>query len=385
MRIRNNYRDEPIPASSVKLIQWFGLDNFEPERAVTSHFISSRTLFYIRLPLTLYTLIVMWADIVYTAQTGGIRHFLAYFTDLTFIGLHSYQMATLYHHARYIWSAKNQPSLPKTPTTFINQHSSLNYLYYYLYHTVVVFNLLTPFVFWTLLAKEKLIDAHLSEIDFWTSISLHAVTLFIIILEVLFNRMSLSIRAVLLVYGTVLIYMCLTFIIYATEKWWVYSFLDWNVGPTAIIWYLAISILVILFFFTQLGMHKLRDWAAKKIVTVTNAKKRSSQHPQRRSLRPSCQISPSISNGEKTLHTPDDEIENENKMNDTTYNYSERKKQNKIDQEYSVALSDNDSQTMIQQSSNFEPLASTICGKSTFGDTCTENLSTNASSIYYYS
>lgn len=57
--------------------------------------------------------------------------------------------------------------------------------------------------------------ANLSPIDFWISISLHAATLFILIIEVIFNRMTICINMVLLVFGTVLLYMCLIFIIFA--------------------------------------------------------------------------------------------------------------------------------------------------------------------------
>ncbi|CAO3642253.1 unnamed protein product [Mucor fragilis] len=107
------FRDEPIQQSSSKIIQWFGLDQFEPERALTSHFVSSKSLFWIRLPLVLYSFIVMWVDIIYTAETGGFRQFFAYFTDLTFIGMHAY--------------------------------------------------LMTPAVFWLLLAKEKLFEGNLHQ------------------------------------------------------------------------------------------------------------------------------------------------------------------------------------------------------------------------------
>lgn len=89
------YRDESLEPSSSKLIQWFKMDQFEPERAVTSHFVKSKTLFYIRLPLALYSVIVMWVDVIYTANTGGFRHFFAYFTDLTFIGLHAYLLVRI--------------------------------------------------------------------------------------------------------------------------------------------------------------------------------------------------------------------------------------------------------------------------------------------------
>lgn len=57
--------------------------------------------------------------------------------------------------------------------------------------------------------------ANLSPIDFWISISLHAVTLFILAVDVILNRMIVYTRMVLLVFGTVILYMCMTFIIFA--------------------------------------------------------------------------------------------------------------------------------------------------------------------------
>lgn len=57
--------------------------------------------------------------------------------------------------------------------------------------------------------------AHLSPVDFWISISLHTVTLFILVIEVTFNRMKVHKNMVILVYGTVVFYMFLTFIIFA--------------------------------------------------------------------------------------------------------------------------------------------------------------------------
>ncbi|KAL7331301.1 hypothetical protein PS15p_203510 [Mucor circinelloides] len=264
----------------------------------------------------------MWVDIIYTAKTGGLRQFFAYFTDLTFIGMHAYLMTTMYHHAKYLWPHQSF----KRPSSFLDQSSVLNYAYVYLYHTVIVYNIQTPVVFWLLLAKEKLFEAHLSPIDFWMSISLHAVTLFILIVEVIFNRMIIRINMVLLVFGTVLLYMCLVFIIFAVEHWWVYSFLDWSVGPSAIIWYLAISVFIVLCFFLQVGLHKARDQIAKRFV-----KKYRNHQP-----------------------TQDDDDEKK------------------------------ETPSEITQTSNFEPLASTIGGGSriTFGENSTTDIS-NHSSIYY--
>lgn len=96
--IKPLFRDEPIPSSSNKVIRWLGLDNLEPEKAVTSHFVSSKVLFFIRLPITIYCFIVMCADIIYTAKSGEFKHFFAYFTDLTFVGLLAYLLVRQYFH-----------------------------------------------------------------------------------------------------------------------------------------------------------------------------------------------------------------------------------------------------------------------------------------------
>lgn len=49
------------------------------------------------------------------------------------------------------------------------------------------------------------------------------------------------------------------------EKWWVYSFLDWNQGPSAAIWYIAVAALVVTCFFLQVGIHALRDRLARLV------------------------------------------------------------------------------------------------------------------------
>ncbi|KAL9555440.1 hypothetical protein MBANPS3_002350 [Mucor bainieri] len=166
------------------------------------------------------------------------------------------------------------------------------------------YSIQTPVVFWLLLAKEKLFE----------------------VVEVVFNRMIISINMVILVFGTVLLYMCLIFIIFAVEHWWVYSFLDWSVGPSAAIWYLAISLFIVLCFFLQLGIHKTRDQIAKRFV-----------------------------NKYRSHHSTNNDDDDEKK---------------EVPGE-------------ITQTSNFEPLASTIGASSriTFGETSTTDMS-NHSSIY---
>lgn len=89
------YHDERLEPSDYRWIRWFRIDQFESERCLTSHFVSSKTLFWLRLPMVLYTTIVIWADIIWCIVIGEFRHFFAYFTHFTFIGLHAYLLVIL--------------------------------------------------------------------------------------------------------------------------------------------------------------------------------------------------------------------------------------------------------------------------------------------------
>ncbi|KAI9271531.1 hypothetical protein BDA99DRAFT_298458 [Phascolomyces articulosus] len=256
------YRDERVDSSDSKIIRWLKLDQFEPERAVSSYFVSSKTLFMIRIPLVLYSAIVMWADIIYSIQRNEIDHYFAYFTRFTFIGLHAYLVTTFCHHYRYLRCQ------PKHPASFLNQSSILNYLYVFLYHTIVTYNILTPTVYWALLSGVILNDEQATSVDWWVAVSLHGSTFLMMITEVIMSRMIIYKRMVVVVFCTVLTYMVLTFIIYASEKWWVYSFLDWSQGASCSIWYIAVAVSVILCFFLQLGIHALREKIGAKCHVV---------------------------------------------------------------------------------------------------------------------
>lgn len=85
------YQDEKLTGSNYAFIRWFGFDQFIPETAVTSHWVSSKVFFIIRFILTLYTTITLWVDIGVTAS----GRLFAFFTTLTFIGLHAYLVVSL--------------------------------------------------------------------------------------------------------------------------------------------------------------------------------------------------------------------------------------------------------------------------------------------------
>lgn len=76
--------------SDSAFVRWLRLDQFEPERAVTSHLCSSKTLLWLRIPLVLYTTSVLGVDIVWHMIHDDFQHYFAYFTHYTFLGLHAY-------------------------------------------------------------------------------------------------------------------------------------------------------------------------------------------------------------------------------------------------------------------------------------------------------
>lgn len=96
MTYYNNYKDEKVHDSRYRVIRWFGFDQFVPERAVTSYWISSKTFFVIRFILALYSTIVFWFYLGGTAAYSSFTGFFAAFTTLTFIGLHAYLVVINY-------------------------------------------------------------------------------------------------------------------------------------------------------------------------------------------------------------------------------------------------------------------------------------------------
>ncbi|KAI9266722.1 hypothetical protein BDA99DRAFT_506501 [Phascolomyces articulosus] len=247
------YVDEPLKPSRYAIIRWFGFDKFIPEAAVTSHWVSTEVFLVIRTIVTLYSTIVLWTNIGSTAHNGAFQQFFAFFTNLTFIGLHAYLVTALYHHVRYILGKKQLES-------FINQPSILNYLYYYLYHTILVFNIITPVVYWSLLAGG---DNNVTAMAVWLNVSVHGVSFFLMMSEMIFCRIKMQINMVLLVFINVVLYMFLSFIVHASAGFWVYPFLDWDQGAVAAGLYIGVAACFIVAFFIQMLFHFIRDWIAK--------------------------------------------------------------------------------------------------------------------------
>ncbi|CAO3610092.1 unnamed protein product [Mucor fragilis] len=247
------YLDQPVKPSKYAIIRWFGFDQFVPERAVTSYWVSSKTFFIVRFIVTLYSTVVFWTYLGLLASFADVKGFFSAFTTLTFIGLHAYLVTACVHHFRYL-RHKNVDFL-------LNQPSVLNYLFLYLYATIVTYNILTPVVFWSILNSA---NDGVPAVVMWINVSVHGVSFFMMLIDVIFNRIKIPIRLVLFVFFTVVFYMFLSFIIFASTGTWTYPFLNWAIGPPAAIWYFVVAIIVVVSFFLMILIHWIRDVIARK-------------------------------------------------------------------------------------------------------------------------
>ncbi|CDS08023.1 hypothetical protein LRAMOSA01972 [Lichtheimia ramosa] len=248
------YKDERLSPSRFAIIRWFGFDQFEPERAVTSYWVSPSMLCLIRVPITLYSTIVIWTNIGYTTTQGGMKDFFGYFTNLTYIGLHAYLVTALFHSICYLRTPE------RYPRSFFIQPTVINYLYVYLYHTVLVFNIITPVVYWSMLNNGR---AGINPMDAWLNVSVHGVSFFLMMFEMIFSRMQMYMNMVLLIVINVILYMFLSWIVHATAGWWVYPFLDWDNGPVAAGYYIGVGAAFVVVFFLQMLFHWIRVTIAR--------------------------------------------------------------------------------------------------------------------------
>ncbi|KAI8064191.1 hypothetical protein BC940DRAFT_306388 [Gongronella butleri] len=246
------YQDKRLERSRFSFIRWFGFDLFQPERAVTSYWLPTRVFLGIRLFLCLWITIVLWMDIGMNAHNGTGKTFFAFFTNLTYIGLNAYYVTSCYHHVASL--------MYKDHRSFFKQPTVLNYLYVYLYHTIIVFNIVTPLVYWALLNSGTKTSTVLAT---FLNVNVHGVSFFIMLFDVIFNRMQVYTNMIVLLIVNVVIYMCLAFVVYAVDDVWVYPFLNWNLGASAALMYLIVGLVFVVVFFIIMGIHDLRDWLAQ--------------------------------------------------------------------------------------------------------------------------
>ncbi|KAJ1980151.1 hypothetical protein H4R34_002560 [Dimargaris verticillata] len=237
-----------------RVYRFFRLDNFDAERFVTSNLVKPRMLFAIRLALALYCI----ATVVVLFVTTGVR-FFHYMTDWSYLGLTVYMMLATVVSGRYCFGA-----MPYSPGQNLLERapSWARALYWFLYETVVTFHILVPVVYWALLSSQLRTDTSL---ELYSSIAPHAIDFVVMAVELIFNRQILEVSHVVIPVIILALYLALAFLVWGTEHYFVYSFLDFYKlhGWVALIC-VAIAVAFCIIFFVQLYLHRLREYLFRK-------------------------------------------------------------------------------------------------------------------------
>ncbi|KAF9155756.1 hypothetical protein BG015_008686 [Linnemannia schmuckeri] len=231
------------------VIKFLKLDRFEPNRIVTSNVVGPKVLCAIRAIELLYVtiaLIIVWCN------STSFTNYAKYFTNLTFFGIFAYLLSCT------IWSVFYIRVPEAERAHWVKQGNPWwGYTHWLLYSTVVVYSVVVPLVFWTLLSKGM---SSWTAMAMYQNISVHAMDgVFGALGELVLSRHFLQPIHSFLVAGVMLLYMLLTFIVYAREGTWVYPFLRWSQGPIAAVYYIGIAIGLFLVFFALYFIHNARN------------------------------------------------------------------------------------------------------------------------------
>ncbi|KAG0378612.1 hypothetical protein BGX24_003329 [Mortierella sp. AD032] len=231
------------------VIKHLKLDRFEPNRIVTSNVVSPKVLCVIRAIELLYVtiaLIVVWCN------SASLTAYLKYFTNLTFFGIFAYLLSSTIWSVFYIRVPESERA------HWVKQGNPWwGYTHWLLYSSVVVYSVVVPIVFWTLLSKGM---DKWSPMALYQNISVHAMDgVFGALGELILSRHFLQPIHSFLVAGIMLLYMLMTFIVYANEGTWVYPFLNWSQGPIAAAYYIGIAICLFILYFGLYFIHNARN------------------------------------------------------------------------------------------------------------------------------
>ncbi|KAJ1927748.1 hypothetical protein IWQ60_002677 [Tieghemiomyces parasiticus] len=269
------------------LSRFFGFDRLDTETFATSHILSPRALFAVRLVVTLYALAVLGA--MFYQNRGP---FFFYLTCWGFLGLTTYFILATAFSAVYCFGpgaaarvrrprhtlvAVNEPQngadmdasacsddsdrwsvraadLP----LFAPQYRPYQVVLWFLYDTVIVFHVLVPIIYWSMLYGPS---HHSTPFLTFTNVASHATDLVLILIEVACNRAPLVASHSLIIIVCLLLYMALAYVVYAGQHYFVYPFLDYhlNSGWKVVLTLLAMVAGSVVLFYIQYFVHATRD------------------------------------------------------------------------------------------------------------------------------
>ncbi|CAG8510828.1 1391_t:CDS:2 [Ambispora leptoticha] len=233
------------------------LDNLE--MTVTSWFTTPLVLLIVRSIFLIYSLITLALSIYDELQRGRLPMYLTCFTNLGFIGLTAYFTMAVIHSLTFV--------VCNEPKSLSTQPRLLTIAFWILYHTIIVYHILIPIVYWAILVPSHTEESPLLAFH---EISMHGVNFFMMIVEVALNRIPLVASHLIFVLTILILYIFETWMNNAinSEPSYILVVADWREipkGMTIILPYLVMIGIAIGAFLIQALIHTFRDAIGRRI------------------------------------------------------------------------------------------------------------------------
>ncbi|KAJ3365992.1 hypothetical protein GGF32_007492 [Allomyces javanicus] len=239
----------PSPAGRPTFFQRLRAGIEHPKDAVTSTFLSPKGLLIWRSIVLVYGVVIVglsiagWAETHYSSAIYAAGY-LFYYTHFNWYSLLAYYAMTVYFGYKY---QKLGAAMTVSPVT-ANIHTLLHNLNSSNHPLVVT-------VYWIFLSKGFANGTTMSRI---TSMSMHGITLVLVLSELVLGRMTMNWIALVPVLVVILLYAAWAILYHLMGGYWVYSFLDWS-KPAAAFMYPGVLLATLLFAAIMIAVHKLRD------------------------------------------------------------------------------------------------------------------------------
>ncbi|KAJ1644035.1 hypothetical protein IWQ61_010463, partial [Dispira simplex] len=256
----------------------------QPDRWVTSNLVAPRTLWLVRLFLLIFAIANLVVLLVYEKY-----EFFFYLTDWGFLGLTLYYLGAFAMSTNYCWTIKKYPTSLEYPVNYwgYRVHWGWQWFYWIWYESVATFHILIPLVYWPFLSMGFQSSTPLST---YCSIAPHAFTVIMLAIEEVLNRHRLQLSHVVFVLCILLLYLVLTYIIFAIHGHYVYPFLNGETyhGLVALA-LVGIGVATIIIFVIQVGLHHLRDkWCSRRLRQGSVSQNNSSDDASNRVVPSEC-------------------------------------------------------------------------------------------------
>ncbi|KAI8872403.1 hypothetical protein GQ42DRAFT_161352 [Ramicandelaber brevisporus] len=230
----------------------FHRKEFDRERVVSSPFVSTRTLFFIRACLSVYMLLVNIWSLAVMISYGEALSVYYFFTNLAYIGLTSYMVAATVHTSVAAFHKSNRYHLFDALPNFFS-----DVLLWLVYETAIPYAFIVTIIYWT--ALHRLVK-YSDTIYILSDVSYHALNSAFALIEMSLNRMIMKRSHAVYFCIPPVLYACMMWMIHGIYGVFIYPFLDYGTYGGAVAGYvigLLAGFLAVFMLFTVI--HDFKD------------------------------------------------------------------------------------------------------------------------------